>query len=212
MNGSTASFTTSALASGITHALSATYSGDSNFLTSTSPSSVSIPVAAFDFSLNLSGTRTQTVIPGKTASFAFQVSPTYGSYPAQVTFSVAGLPPGATAVFSPARSIPASGGAQNLTLTIQTPSATAQNRALFPRGAASVPLCFLLFPLFGHRGTRRKMLVIFIAALTFAGASSLSGCGAGNGFNAQPPASYTLILTATTAQTQHTSSVVLNVQ
>ena len=211
MNGSTASFTTSALASGITHALSATYSGDSNFLTSTSPSSVSIPVAALDFSLNLSGTQTQTVIPGKAASFAFQVSPTYGSYPAQVTFSVAGLPPGATAVFSPA-SIPASGGAQNLTLTIQTPSATAQNRTLFPRGAASVALCFLLFPLFGHRRTRRKMLVIFIAALTFAGASSLSGCGAGNGFNAQPPASYTLILTATSAQTQHTSSVVLNVQ
>jgi hypothetical protein len=75
-----------------------------------------------------------------------------------------------------------------------------------------VALCFLLFPLFGHRGTRRKMLVIFIAALTLAGASSLSGCGAGNGFNAQPPASYTLILTATSAQTQHTSSVVLNVQ
>ena len=211
LNGGTASFTTSALASGITHTLSATYSGDSNFLTSTSPSSVSIPVAALDFSLNPSGTQTQTVIPGNPASFTFQVTPTYGSYPAQVTFGVAGLPPGATAVFSPAN-IPANGGAQTITLTIQTPSPTAQNRTLFPRGAASIALCFLLFPLFGHRRTRRGMLVVLVAALTLTGAPTLSGCGTGYGFNAQPPANYTLIVTATSAQTQHTSNVVLNVQ
>jgi large repetitive protein len=211
LNGDTASFPTSALASGITHTLSATYTGDSNFLTSTSASSVSIPVAALDFSLNLSGIQTQTVIPGNAASFAFQVTPTYGSYPAQVTFGVAGLPPGATAVFSPA-SIPANGGAQTITLTIQTPSPTAQNRTLFPRGAASITLCFLLFPLFGHRRTRRGMLLVFVAALTLAGAASLSGCGAGNGFNAQPPTNYTLIVTATSAQAQHTANVVLNAQ
>jgi hypothetical protein len=56
------------------------------------------------------------------------------------------------------------------------------------------------------------MLVVFMAAITLADAATLSGCGTGYGFNAQPPANYTVIVTATSAQVQHTFNVVLNVQ
>jgi hypothetical protein len=40
----------------------------------------------------------------------------------------------------------------------------------------------------------------------------LSGCGAGNGFLGQPPANYTITVTATSGTTQHVSTITLNLQ
>jgi hypothetical protein len=53
-------------------------------------------------------------------------------------------------------------------------------------------------------------------ALLFAAATAvaigLTGCGSGNGFFGEAPASYTVTLTATSGTVQHSTTVTLNVQ
>jgi hypothetical protein len=47
-----------------------------------------------EFSMVSSGSTTQTVVPGGAVTYQFAMAPTYGSYEAEVNFSVSGLPPG----------------------------------------------------------------------------------------------------------------------
>jgi hypothetical protein len=217
LTGGTATYTTSTLAPGATHAFSDIYAGDADFTGSASASAVSVPVAALDFSLNTSGAQSQTVMPGGAASYSFQISPTYGSYPSQVTFSASGLPVGATATFSPA-AIAANGGAQTVMLTIQTqgPATAAKKGSPFERGA---PLMFgfLLLPLLGVRRMRKTWLgrgamMVLLMLAGIAGMASLSGCGAANGFNSQAVKNYTVTVTAASAGVQHSFDLTLNVQ
>ncbi len=217
----TATFTTSTLASGATQMLSAIYEGDTNFAGSTSSSPVSVSVTASGFSLNVSGTQSQTVVPGGTATYNFQISPAYGSYPSQVSFAASGLPAGATATFSPA-TIAANGGTQNVTLTIQTPQpgTSARNspmpREPFERGAP-LALGFLLLPMLGMRRIRKRWLgrsaiILLLVIAGMAGAVSLTGCGTANGFNGQAVNNYSITVTATSGGVQHSFAVNLNVQ
>ena len=218
LTNSTASYTTATLAPGATHALSATYSGDANFTGSASSSAGSVPVAALDFLLQAVGSQNQTVIPGGTASYSFQISPTYATYPASVTFTASGLPAGATATFSPA-TIAANGGMQTATITIQTAglSRSAKNGNPFERSGEPLAVSFLLFPLLGIRRVRKTLLgrglvMLLLVAAGLAGMASLSGCGAGNGFNGQAAKNYTVTVTAVSGEVQHSFDVNLNLQ
>jgi len=216
LSGGTASYTTTTLAAGATHSLTATYSGDVNFLASRSGTAVTVPVAALDFSLNLTGNQSQTVAPGAVASYSFQISPTYGTYPSDVNFSVSGLPPGATAVFSPS-TITADGGAQKVVLTVQTAGATAKSDSstLFKRGGATLALGFLLVPLFGVRRRKGLMRILCVTLLLLGGGAFttlISGCGGFNGFSGQGQQSYSLTVTATSGSVVHTVVVTLNVE
>lgn len=81
---------------------------------------MTVTAAPAPFTASTQGqTTTQTIAPGAAAHFAFTVSPAAGAYPAPVAFTASGLPPGATATFSPA-SLAATDGAKTVTLTIQT--------------------------------------------------------------------------------------------
>jgi hypothetical protein len=220
LSGGMASYSTTTLAPGATHILTATYSGDTNFTASSTTSSASVTVALLDFTMTISGPPSATVIPGRAVTYQVAVAPNYGSYAGTVNFAVSGLPPGATATFSPS-SIPAGGGSQTVTVTIQTAPATARDRAPSAPspGRRAAPVSLALLALIGLGGLRRrghglKRLLCIVALLTGGAAAtfSLSGCGSGNGFFNQAPQNYTITITATAANLQHSATVMLNVQ
>jgi sugar lactone lactonase YvrE len=221
-----ATFSTSVLTPGV-HRLVASYGGDA--LNAPVTSSVFVltitPPAITDFTLTATGGTTQFVNPGQTASFTFALQPQGGNVIPAVTLTATGLPPGATAVFTPA-TIPSSSAATPFTLTLKTASLTAAGaprlsparRPLLPISAA---ICLL--PLL--RGTRirsklarapRTFFSILFVLLGSAAIIGLTGCGSG-GYFAQSPQTYaiTVAATATSAANttlQHTTTVTLTVQ
>jgi hypothetical protein len=208
------SYSTSALSAGVTHTLTAVYLGDGNFAGSSgqSPTTVTVPVQ--DFSVTTLGPATATVAPGGTVNFLFTISPSYGSYPTAVTFTVTGLPPGATYTTSPATLAP-NAGPQTFTVSIQTASMTATSgSSLLNGGGKTLALALLLLPFAGIRRLRRsgRLAVFLLAIAGFAGTAGLIGCGASNSFSDQTKKSYTVTVTATAGTVQHTSTVTLNLQ
>ena len=143
----TASYSTT-LAPGVTHTLSASYMGDTNFLSSSSAATATaVTVIPLDFTLSSSGSSaTQTLTPGQMASFTYNLAPTSGSnYPGAVSLTVTGCPTGSTCALSPT-SFAANAGAQTVTLAVQTAAVTARSRE--DRTPWSIAL--LLLPLAGH--------------------------------------------------------------
>jgi hypothetical protein len=200
--------------------VTAVYSGDSNFAGSTS-SGVSETVSGADFTFvlvpSVGSPSTQTVAPGGTATYNFTVSPSLPTFPLQVTFTVNGLPPGATGTLTPS-SIPAGGGATQMTLVVHTTDPLAQlSRRGNPWMGMVVPL-LLLLPFAGFKRTsevaerprstpRLLLLVLLLTGL----AGTLAGCGSG-GFFGTEQQSYNIVVTATSGSVSHTQSVTLIVQ
>ncbi|MGD0735468.1 MAG: Ig-like domain repeat protein [Terracidiphilus sp.] len=218
LSGGVATFTASALAPGLTHTLSATYNGDVNFNLSNATSPVNVIVAPLDFTMTITGPSSQTVIPSSSISYQVTVTPLYGTYAGTVNFAISGLPPGATATFSPA-SIAANGGPQTVTVTITTAAATAMRNASPPLGRRLEPFALAFLLLFGagalrkRRRALRNLLYVGILCVGSAAAIfSLSGCGGHNGYFDQAPQNYSVTITATAGSLQHTATVTLNVQ
>jgi hypothetical protein len=208
---------TATLLAGSTHSLSATYSGDVNFTTSSTVAAAPVVVAASGFSLNQTGGPSQTVTPGSVVVYSFAIAPSSGSvYPGNVTFSVSGLPTGATATFSPA-TITAGSGAQTVTMTVQTAAGTSSYKAApTARRMAPIAMVFLLLPLFGAGRMRRRgrdmgRLLCLLLLSGLATTALLTGCG-GNSTTTPTVKSYALSVTATSGAVQQTSTVTLNVQ
>ncbi len=213
LTGSAAQLVVPGLLSG-QHSITAVYGGDPNFSASTSAVAATVTVSTPDFTLNGLSVQSQNVIPGGVASYGFALAPLAGVYPAVVTFSVSGLPPGATASFSPA-SLSVNAGAQTVTLTVRTTATTAWTIApSIGSRLATTSLALLLVPLFGasrmRRGGRKPGPWLCLLLLAGMATTLLSGCG-GGGF-AQSPKSYPLTITATSGALQHTTSVTLNEQ
>jgi hypothetical protein len=219
VSGGVATLPVSTLSVG-THSITAIYSGDGNFLTQTS-SPVSENVQDFSLSLSTSAgsTISQTVVPGGTASYAFVVSPVGGStFPAPVSFTVSGLPTGAIATFTP-QTLAAGSGTTNVTLSVQVPSLTASLKQdhRFGGGFVPVALGMLLLP-FSRRLRRsarklgRGASLALLLLLSLGAVAGLTGCGAGNGFFAQPQRTYNVTVTATSGALTHSSQVMLTVE
>jgi hypothetical protein len=184
----------------------AVYSGDGNYLPGTSQgAAVSINVAGLDFSISTSGPVNQTVAAGSTASYALALTPTYGTYPGSVSFSVSGLPTGATASFSPG-SLPVNAGTQTVTMTITTAATAAQLRwsAQAPWALAAI------LPWFVWQRRRYRCVWRLVVVSLLAGASALfTGCG---GKSPAKPSSYTLNVTAVSGTVSHSTTVVLQIE
>jgi hypothetical protein len=219
VNGSL-SYTTT-LSPGATHTLVATYSGDSNFVASASAANGTIvTVSAQTFTINLTGgggagSSNLTVAPGQVATYTFTISPNYGMYPGPATFSITGLPPGATATFTPS-TVPANGGTQTIKLSIQTPQAQARNSTPGFNGRYIVYALLLLPAVFARRRRKHPAIRLLGILILLGGAAALSavtGCGAsGNGFLSQEPRTYPLTLTASSGSLQQSTTLTLTVQ
>jgi len=222
-----ATIDTSSLLPG-SHRLVASYAGDSQNPAITSSVFVLtvIPPPISNFTLASTGAATQFINPGQTATFNFALQPQGGALNSPITLTASGLPPGATAVFTPA-TIASGSSATSFSLAIKTVASTAAD--LPPSSPMRAPLlpisaAVFLLPLMRNKRLRRRfagmprtlllsaLFVLIVGAATL----GLSGCGSG-GFFAQDPQSYTITVTATATSAanttlQHTTTVTLVVQ
>jgi hypothetical protein len=167
-----------------------------------------------------------SVAPGAPATFNFTLTPgAGGTFPDAITFSVTGLPTGATATFSPA-TIAAGSAVTPVTLTIQTATTTARNEESTSGNPLSpVALGFLLLPLLGMKAARERLrqmprlpALLLAVAVSFGAVLGISGCSGGNA--TPPPATtpsaqtYTLVVTATdtTTKVQSAMNLTLTIQ
>ena len=209
----TASITTTALAAG-PHIFTAYYSGDSNFLPSTSIPTLltltSVPITAPDFLLTATSATTQTTLPGLATTFTFAVQ-TLGSLSSPITLSATGLPTGSTASFNPAY-LPPGTPTNTVTLTL-TPAATLAQRST-PKPYVPITLCILILPILLRRPRSVTLTLAFAAAIL------VSGCAARINTATQtirPTQTYTITVTgAATSPTgialQHVITLTLQVQ
>jgi sugar lactone lactonase YvrE len=175
-----------------------------------------------DFTLTNAGSASETVTPGSSVSFTFNVAPVLSQFPGAVSYTVSGLPTGATSTFTPT-SISATGAAQFLTLTIQAPAVASVERGDSPfPWDWHVSLAFLLLPLAVVRRKRFRLanlLILSFAVLT--GFGIMTGCAGAGGTNPPsgtpsqplPPAqTYTISVTATSGTKTHTATASLTVE
>jgi hypothetical protein len=197
--------------------LNAVYSGDSNF--TTSQSFTSVTVITLDFTLTVSGSANVTVNPGDVATYQVVANPLSGDYPGPVSFTASGLPTGASITFSPT-TIAADGGKQTITVTVSTPAVAEEVSPPIGRRLAPLTLALLLFPLLGVRRMRRQgrrlsrlASLLLLLGCTLAGAM-ITGCGSpsGSGFFTQAQQNYTINVTASSGNVQHTAAVTLVVK
>ena len=217
--GGVATLPTSSLAAG-THAITATYSGDTNLRTSTS---TALSQVLQDFTLTLATTTgsvtTATIPPGGTATYQFSISMINNvPFPAAVALTAVGAPTGATITFTPAV-IPAGSTSTPVTLTILVPkSIAAQDRPARPgHNPQPFTLALLLFPLAVGLGRSRKQLrrALCLALLLVAGLGAtvgLSGCGVPTGYFNQAPQTYTVLVTGASGSLSHAVPVTLTVE
>jgi hypothetical protein len=197
----------------------AIYSGDSNYITSTSS-------AVADFAVSASASTVTVASPGASGTLTLTVAAVDG-LPGSIQFSAtscAGLPSEATCSFSPT-SITESG---TTTLTISTKVAVAANLVpQIPRPGrhpasgwwlASSGLSFAGIVLLGVPSKRRRgsaLLSSIVLALL-----SLTACGGGGGGSTSTPppdpgtpaGSYPVVVTATSGALQHAVKLTLTVQ
>jgi sugar lactone lactonase YvrE len=198
-------------------AVTAVYNGDTNFAASTSSAVTETVDFTFVLLPSSGSPAVQTIFPGQTATYNFTVLPTLVSFPQAVTFTVSGLPPGATYTLTPS-SIPAGGGVTPMTLVVHTTDPLAQ---LSRRGdrwmGLTVPL-LLLLPFAGVKRTgevverpRRTPRLLVLVLLLTGLVGTLTGCGAGGFFSTQLQ-TYNIVVTATSGAVSHTQSVTLTIQ
>jgi len=210
-----ATYTTSSLSSG-THTVTAFYDGDDNFTVATS-AAVTETIEDFSVGAPSSGSTSATVQPGGTATYTLSVTPPSGTKtPTDITFSVSGLPAGATGTFKPT-TVLAGSGATNVTLSVAVP---AQSGAAVRPASQGFPVAWglLVLPLLGLRRSRRAMartmLLLVLAvtsAIAIAGMSGCGGSGSQSGTTHQPQ-TYTLKVTATAGALSHTTNLTLTVE
>ncbi len=166
-----------------TSAITAVYSGDGNYTTSTSGTVGEMTVSS---GFTLTGTPlTLTLAKGASGTVALTLTPT-GNYQGTVTFACGGLPVAATCAFNPAIvNFPGTNTPATAQLTIAT---SQQSSSLMPfhRGDAGTRLAGILFLpgllLVEEIARRRKHLSrslggVFVAVLVLGGLLAGVGCG-----------------------------------
>jgi hypothetical protein len=212
----TASITISTLAGG-SHTITAVYSGDNSFLTSTS---APLNNAVHDFTITntTTGVNGQGIFPGDSTSYKFTLTPTgTTTFISDVNLTITGLPDGSTYTFSPAN-VASGAGTTAVTLNLKT-SDKLQARNSGSQSPAShggtIALGMLgLLGLGTARRYRRRMPKIVLALLLMGGSllpvAALTGCA--GGYFTLKPTTYTVTVTGTEGTIQHSATATLVVQ
>jgi sugar lactone lactonase YvrE len=215
LNGGVATYTTASLPVGALD-LSAVYSGDADFVASTS-SLTTATVLSNDFAISATPS-VQSVVPTQSVKYTFTLTPVNAAFVYPVSLSASNLPPGVSATFVPS-SIAAGAGASTVKLTLNTTSEAKLIEGAKPFARRTYPftLAFLFVPFVFSRRFRKRCAGLsgrarmLVALLALAALGAISGCG-GGGFFGQSSHSYTVTVTATSGPTTHISTVTLTVQ
>jgi uncharacterized protein (TIGR03118 family) len=190
---------------------------------------VAAPPAAGDFTVNLAQSAL-TVKQGASATVQVSVLPSNG-FASPVTFSVSGLPTGATFQFSPSSVTPAAGASASTALTITAGSYTSPAPSPYstsrlnpspwtgPLAAGIIlplGLAFLLPVIRNRRKFLKSMIVGCGSILLLLVASSLTGCGGSKSGPTSPTptptGASTVTITATSGSLTHTTTLSLTIQ
>jgi hypothetical protein len=143
-------------------------------------------------------------------SFTITVTPQNGAFNSAVTFTARGLPPGATASFSPPTVTPGSAAATTK-MSVQTAAKAAQSHRV-PLWPTAGPALALIGMLLLPRGRRRQWLALCILFLGSLGALTLSGCGGGFALRTTSATTYTITVVGASGDNTQTTTVQLTVQ
>jgi hypothetical protein len=211
----TAALAISTLVGG-SHQITAVYSGDTSFLTSTS---APVTVLVHDFTNKNTGAASAELFPGDSATYKFTLAPVgTTTFPGNVNLTISGLPDGTDYTFSPA-TVSGGSGSTEVTLNLKTSkSLKASNRTPSRPGSydrSSIALGVLgLAGIGAVRRYRRRMPKLLVALLLLAGSllpvASLTGCA--GGYFALTPTTYTVTVTGTEGTIQHSATATLVVQ
>jgi len=196
------------------HTITAMYAGDTNFLGATT---LAVTETVQDFTFVPTGSSSQTVQPGATATYSFPITLSGGTtLPAAITFSASGVPTGATATFTPGSLASGSPPPTAVSLAIVAPQTAMLEAA--PQLGRRLPLAalaLLLLPFAGKVRRSRKWLArLTVIALMLAGAGSLAtltGCGSKSGGGETGPQTYNITATATSGTLTHSTTLTLTV-
>jgi hypothetical protein len=221
LSAGSASFSSASLSVG-SHAISAAYSGDANYVASSSAAlsvTVSAPPAA-DYSLAMSNS-SLTVAKGASGTLTITVTPKNG-FKQAVGLACSGLPAGASCSFNPPSVTPA-GGAVATTLTVQAAGTSGTEmpaRGSFP-GPGSMALYVWAMALAGIFVLARKrpaladakLMRVLVASAMIAGLMVTASCAGVMPKSTTPqPATFMVTVTASAANAPtHTQQFTLTV-
>lgn len=198
-SGGAASTTTTSLAVG-THSLTAFYTGDANYSSSTSSvdSAQVYSVPQGDYTLSSS---VNTLVLNGNSTQAYISIATSGGYNQPITFSCSGLPAGYTCAFSPASITPNGNGVQTTQMTVVGQNTAMLDQSRSARGLmALASLCFLGLP-FCWRSRRKLMGTICILIFSSCLGMAISGCTSTSHKN------YNVTVTGTSLPLTHTVTI-----
>jgi hypothetical protein len=221
-----ASFSSSSLSSG-SHTITTSYLGDVNFAAATS-STLTESVVAISVTVPTSGTTSQTVEPGGTATYTLEILPSSGSsFTTALTLTLSGAPDGATLSVAPTSwtksgsntwTLPANTVLSgNTTLSIQLPSSTASlkpTKNLSGRGASMVLAIGLLLPFAKRlRKAGKKLRGVAISLLLLiAIVAGMTACSSQSGYFSSAPKSYTMVVTVSSGTSSQSTNLTLTVE
>jgi hypothetical protein len=222
-----ATYSTSTLAAG-TQSITAVYSGDSNFNTSTSPAtSVVITSNSPNFSISAAALSPGTISPGASATSTVTITMLYGIDPSSVSLTCAVTPaasPAATCSLSPI-SLANNAGTATLSVTTSGPRAAMELPPSSRHSSFLLALGLMIPAIFlgaarVHRPAISKVLSFCLIMLLLCGCWFGTACGTA-GSSSQPssgttsgtPAgTYNVTVTGNAGNIAHSASLSLTVQ
>jgi hypothetical protein len=214
----TATFSTTSLPAGMDN-ITASYSGDNNFLPGTS-SPLGLLVTAPDFTMHLGNFSPGTVSPGSPATATLTITAVGGLSPTAVKLACSVAPSASPAATCSVGSISASGASGTATLTFNSAGPQAASAIPDRQGSSGLFAFGLIIPAillggagFSKPGRRKLMHLCLVLALAGcmahmacgggSGSSGSGGTGTTTGSSGTPAGLYTVTVTGTATGVQN---------